>query len=56
MCIHSILEAQFGYCIRFIGKGLLEFGLKDVLLDILNDERRVSVLPYVLDQMMDEDV
>lgn len=51
-CIKSILEAKFGYCIRYIEGNLPEFCLKDVYLDILDDERKVSVLPYVLDQMI----
>lgn len=49
-CIQSVLQARFGYCIRHAIDKLPEFYLHDIPLDILNDERRISVLPYALDQ------
>lgn len=51
-CIKSILEAQFGYCFKVVAGRLPEFRLKDASLDILNDEQRISVLPYCLDQQI----
>lgn len=48
--IRSILEAQFGYCFKFVAGRLPEFRLKDASLDILNNEQKISVLPYCLDQ------
>lgn len=50
MCIQSMLEARFGYCIKYDGEGMPTFCLREVCLDILNDEKKVSVLPYILDQ------
>lgn len=49
-CIRSILEARFGYCIRFANGRLPEFNLLEPSLDILNDMHKVAALPYVLDQ------
>lgn len=51
-CIQSILEAEFGYCIRSVPGNLPEFYLHGVSLDILNDSRKISVLPYILDQIV----
>lgn len=49
-CIQAVLQARFGYSIRFAEGCLPEFFLKEVYFDILEDVQRVSVLPYVLDQ------
>lgn len=51
MCIQSILEAQFGCCIKHVKDRLPEFYLHDSSLDILNHRQKLSVLPYVVDQM-----
>lgn len=50
-CLRLILEAQFGYCIHYSAETLPKFSFHNARLSILSDERRVSVLPYVLDQM-----
>lgn len=52
-CIRSILEARFGCCIKYAMGGLPKFELCDLPLDILNDEYKISVLPYALDQHLD---
>lgn len=51
MCIQTILEAQFGCCIKYAKDRLPEFYLCEGSLDILNYQQRLSVLPYVIDQM-----
>lgn len=48
--IQSLLEAQFGYCIRFGQNCLPKFELHELSLSILNDMQKISVLPYALDQ------
>lgn len=50
--IQSVLQARFGYSIKFTEGCLPEFFLKEVHFDILEDLQRVSVLPYVLDQQL----
>lgn len=52
--IQSLLETQFGYCIRFGQNCLPKFELHELSLSILNDRRKISVLPYVLDQKIDD--
>lgn len=52
LCIRSTLEAEFGYCIRYAANRLPAFSWIGIQRDALNDKRRISVLPYVLDQMM----
>lgn len=37
-CIRLILEAEFGYSIEFVEGQLPRFYLRDVPVDILNDE------------------
>lgn len=49
-CIQSVLEATFGYCIRYARGNLPEFHLENVHLEILADEHKISVLPYFIDQ------
>lgn len=51
-CIQSILEARFGHCIQSVPGTLPEFYLHDVSLDILSDSCKISVLPYILDQII----
>lgn len=51
--IRTVLEDQFGYCIRYSAADLPKFCLSGVYFDILNDEHKASVLPYVLDQDVD---
>lgn len=52
-CIQLILEAAFGHCIGCVEGGLPEFCLREVFLDILDDPRRISALPYFLDEAID---
>lgn len=47
-----ILEAEFGNCIGFTEGSLPKVNLDPCTLDILNDERKISALPYILDQSM----
>lgn len=54
-CVQSVLEAQFGYCIKRVDGSLPEFCLYDVPLDILNDNQKSSVLPYILDQVVSDE-
>lgn len=49
-CYRSILEAQFGYCFTYSTKNLPKFSLEVIPYDTLNDERRISVLPYFIEQ------
>lgn len=51
-CLQFLLEAEFGYCIKHPTGYLPFFYLPDDSFDILNDENKVSVLPYVLDHDM----
>lgn len=51
LCIKAVLEAQFGYCIRYAPGQLPKFMFDDFHLDMVNDHRKVSVLPYLLDEM-----
>lgn len=49
MCMRSVLEAEFGACVSGEdGRIALPPGL--TLLDLLNDERQLSALPYLLGQ------
>lgn len=50
--IRSVLEAEFGYCIEYSKKSLPKFDLDNIHFDILNDQRKITVLPYILDQMI----
>lgn len=50
LCFRHVLEARFGYCIKCAAGKLPEFALKEIYIDLLNDEHKVSVLPYILDQ------
>lgn len=54
MRIKSILQAEFGYCIKYVEGRLTEFYLHGVSLDILNDERKIWAVPYVIDQDLDD--
>lgn len=54
LCIKAVLEAKFGHCISYTEGDLPRFSLKDLSYDLLNDVHAVSVLPYVLDQMVDD--
>lgn len=47
-----IIEAKFGNCIRFTEGSLPKVHLDPYTLDILNDERKISALPYILNQDM----
>lgn len=49
--IRSVLEAEFGYCIEYSKRRLPKFDLDNIHFDILNDQRKITVLPYTLDQM-----
>lgn len=50
-CIRSVLQAKFGYCIRYASGKLPKFSWRHVPLDVLDDRHGISVLPYVLDRM-----
>lgn len=50
LCLRHVLEAQFGYCIKCVAGELPDFNLSEAYTDLLNDEHKVSVLPYILDQ------
>lgn len=54
VCIQAILEAGFGYCISYAKGHLLEFCLHEHSFDTLNDERTISVLPYILDERIND--
>lgn len=49
MGIKAVLEAEFGVCVHYKERGL-EFRPKLTVLEILNDSRKVSALPHLLDQ------
>lgn len=49
-CIRSILEARFGYCLRYRGDRLLVFSVQQAFLSALGDPPGILALPYVLDQ------
>lgn len=51
LAMESILEGQFGYCVKYAAGELPKFCLCDLDLSILSDEHKISVLPYVLDHM-----
>lgn len=50
MCIKSMLEVEFGYCIKYAKGKLPKLALPEFVLDTLNNERRISMLPFALDQ------
>lgn len=52
VCIQSVLEAEFGYCVSYAEGLLPRFDVHQFSLDVLNDERKVSIVPYILDQMV----
>lgn len=51
LAMQSVLEGQFGYCVRYSAGELPRFCLHDFDLSILSDEHKISVLPYALDHM-----
>lgn len=53
MGLRLVLEAEVGYCIEFSTEHLPKFVLNDDLLDTLNSRRRISMLPYIIDQQSD---
>lgn len=53
MRVKSILQAEFGYCIKYVEGRLPEFYLHGVSLDILNDECKIWAVPYVIDRDLD---
>lgn len=54
LCIQRVLEAEFGCCIRHGEAQLPQFYYLDLVLDTFHHRRKVSVLPYVLDQMCEK--
>lgn len=48
--LQSVLEMKFGYCIGHEKEGLPQFYLEGGSLGILHDERKLSILPYVIDR------
>lgn len=48
--LQSVLETRFGYCIGHEKEGLPQFYLEGGSLGILHDERKLSILPYVIDR------
>lgn len=47
--IKDALDAEFGYCIRYCEDEFLYFQLRNIPFDILNDEKKIAILPYKLD-------
>lgn len=54
MCLKLVVQAKFGSCIYYNQDSLPIFNLHKVTLDILNDVHRISALPYILDQTIDD--
>lgn len=50
MCIMSLLESQFGYCIEYRSTGAPRFDPGKVYWHFLYDLQKSSALPFVLDQ------
>lgn len=50
----SILAAEFGYCISHLKGYLVTFSLEELPFDTLNDGRKISALPYVLDKNLED--
>lgn len=47
--VRDVLTAEFGYCIRRAEGVALEFHLRRLPFDMLNNEKKVAVLPFYLD-------
>lgn len=54
VCVLSILKAEFGHCINYAKPCSPRFSLYEPSFEILSDEHRISVLPFVLDHMHDQ--
>lgn len=52
--LRSTLVAEFGYCISHVRGYLVTLALEKLPFDTLNDKRKISVLPYVLDENLDD--
>lgn len=51
-CIKSVLEAEFGYCIRYCKEHLPRFDAGEVHVHIVNDAQKISAVPYIIDNML----
>lgn len=52
-CLRSILQAEFGYCIRHTEEKLPQFSAEELPWSTWRDPRKVSAIPYILDQAID---
>lgn len=51
-CIKYVLEAEFGYCLKFGKRHLPKFDAGEVHAHILNDACKISAVPFIIDHML----